>query len=74
MTNNLFNKVPIATLNTGIIIPEIITDFENNPNKYPIIVLNRQLKPKGIPVIKSKNKPEKNPVVSPYNFPFNNEK
>lgn len=39
-----------------------------------MIILIKQLKPKGIPVEKSSNKPEIKPVVSPKNLPFNKEK
>ena len=69
-----FAIVPIPTVRIGITNPETITNSENKPVIYPIIVLNKQLKPRGIPVIKSKNKPEKKPVVSPKDFPFNKEK
>jgi len=69
-----FAIVPIPTVKIGIITPEIMIISEKNPQMYPIIVLSKQLKPKGIPVIKSKNKPEANPFNSPKVFPLSKEK
>ncbi len=71
---SLFSIVPIPTLKTGIITPEMITVLEKIPKMYPIIVRKRQFKPKGVPVIKSRKSPEPNPVISPKSFPFSKEK
>lgn len=38
-----------------------------------MIVLNKQFRPKGQALTKSRNNPEINPVVSPISFPFSNE-
>ena len=66
--------VPIPTQSIGRIKPEIITFLAKIPPTYPIMVLNMQLKPKGIPVIKSSKTPEIKPVVSPTILPFKREK
>ncbi len=69
-----FAIVPMPTVKIGIITPEIMIISEKNPHIYPRIVLNKQLNPKGIPVIKSKNNPEAKPFNSPKVFPLSNEK
>ena len=73
-TIRVLATVPIPTQSIGRIKPEIITFFAKIPATYPIMVLKRILKPKGIPVIKSRRSPEIKPVVSPTTFPFKREK
>ena len=69
-----FKIVPIATVVIGITKPFRRTVSVKNPNAYPIIVRIRQLKPNGMPVIKSRMIPPVKPVISPKVLPFNNEK
>ena len=73
-TIRVLATVPIPTQSIGSIKPEIITFFEKIPATYPITVLKIQLKPKGMPVIKSRIRPEIKPVVSPITLPFKREK
>ena len=57
--------VPLATVIIGIKIPFRIIVSEKKPNTYEIIVLIKELKPKGMPVVQSKKIPETKPQVSP---------
>ena len=66
--------VAIATVVMGIIKPFNITVSVKNPKTYPTIVRIRQLKPKGIPVTKSRIRPPAKPVISPKVRPFKSEK
>ena len=62
--------VAIKPNNAGIKKPFTFKVLWKRPVKKPIIVLKRQFNPIGAALKKSKNNPEKKPVISPVKLPL----